>query len=1256
MQVRQQLKVAEQDREVKFKIWRKKTLQKETSPMSIGEARKYLIKFLPTSSTGCLPGSESVMLHGSDAYPLPGQLTQLVGKEGTVQGEVELGDGEPPLFRVKIGDAIVEVPRASLIPASTVLPETPHASDDNFELREESYGIELLKPSNANFTLRLLELANRAYLPPGVSLQADAGSDSVSVSVSVGDSGPVPNKLSVDNGRFRVIGEAVSSGSTKDIFVAFRGTSNLSEFFTDVDFGSQALDERLGGTGDARVHAGFQEAYFTLRDEVLQFCKQQVESSKPGEAVIFNVIGHSLGGALATLAAIDLSSGQHDLQDVCRPVKCVTFGCPRVGNQHFANAYATAVSDTARFTNKFDAVPRLPFTPADETDDAGGYLYWVVGTVLKWPQQKIGGQTDYQHVVQATVLDFGPSATFQAFASLSSLAGQFAALVTKHPKLSSVQGSLKALQSSEVITALAPGSDEDYKQALIPHFLVFYEANLRKAYQPWYVQIVSDKSVHQCSKAACQSACQATKAAWKHFVSQAGKSCTEAGVKDLASGAALTTLSAAGAAEAFEKATVVAPAVVETAASSIVAPVALGATIIGTAGTWYGLYKVSNQIAGVDQRMVDGFQRLSHTIESLSKTLADKIVERLCAQMNLKEAQSSIRSLQALGDAIQSDVRALEAEGNLSPESFSSFKDSRLDMWAKSKVLLKFFDEALPLEGVESESVFGMPGMLAQLLDAAAGAFQFLLSLELLFRSDRRSVMSRAKDMATEVLPRLVAYGKKCLYFPTAYKGLPSASVLIDTIVGTAASQEHMQIDACACLALQPASIEARLRASLKSETEIVLPSHQAGIERIMSQRDLTILDCALRIASPHSAHPRTGFVPTEVELRIAASHARSLDPARINLSSWSATDYELLAIAKAEGPNYFLTDVYLENTEVTDFGITELAKHCNSITKVDLGRTGVADWGVTELARHCSSITTINLGSTKVRDSGIMELASQCSSITSIDLTFTWVTDSGVYELARHCTSITTINLSWTEVTDSGITDLARHCSSIRNIDLSRTRVSNSGVTELARHCSSITTINLNSIKVTDSGVTELAKHCSSITNIDLQLTGVSDDGVAELGRHCRSITNISLSKTSGGVTDSGVTELAKHCSTITHIDLTETGVTDSGISELATHCSSINTIILGSTKVTDFGITELARLCSSITHIGLIGTEVTDSGVTDFAKHCSSIVTIQLRSTKVTDSGFNDLKRHCSLILNSDSSDTGVAQSVKAAFRGGA
>ena len=68
------------------------------------------------------------------------------------------------------------------------------------------------------------------------------------------------------------------------------------------------------------------------------------------------VVGHSLGGALATLCATDLV-----MEENITSVRLYTFGCPRVGNEAFAKALQNTTLVHTRVTHDRDVVPTLPF-------------------------------------------------------------------------------------------------------------------------------------------------------------------------------------------------------------------------------------------------------------------------------------------------------------------------------------------------------------------------------------------------------------------------------------------------------------------------------------------------------------------------------------------------------------------------------------------------------------------------------------------------------------------------------------------------------------------------------------------------------------------------------------------------------------------------------------------------------------------------------------------------------------------------------
>jgi hypothetical protein len=109
--------------------------------------------------------------------------------------------------------------------------------------------------------------------------------------------------------------------------------------------------------GEAWVHSGFLSAYDSVRGAVLGLVDVALAGEKSEWTVL--VTGHSLGGALATLCAYDLSHRSWGTRT--RPnLRMYNYGSPRVGNKDFAEAYNEKVPDTWRIVNGNDAVTAVP--------------------------------------------------------------------------------------------------------------------------------------------------------------------------------------------------------------------------------------------------------------------------------------------------------------------------------------------------------------------------------------------------------------------------------------------------------------------------------------------------------------------------------------------------------------------------------------------------------------------------------------------------------------------------------------------------------------------------------------------------------------------------------------------------------------------------------------------------------------------------------------------------------------------------------
>lgn len=137
-----------------------------------------------------------------------------------------------------------------------------------------------------------------------------------------------------------------------DIILSFKGTDNDAAFIENWMTNLNVLKKHpLSQYPDASVHGGFWDAWLSLKNEVLANI-DIVKASHPGVNTI-RVIGHSLGGAMASNAAMDLKLNYGFVTSV------VNFGSPRPGDFAYHSALLKEVPHW-RVTHHNDLVPHTP--------------------------------------------------------------------------------------------------------------------------------------------------------------------------------------------------------------------------------------------------------------------------------------------------------------------------------------------------------------------------------------------------------------------------------------------------------------------------------------------------------------------------------------------------------------------------------------------------------------------------------------------------------------------------------------------------------------------------------------------------------------------------------------------------------------------------------------------------------------------------------------------------------------------------------
>lgn len=151
------------------------------------------------------------------------------------------------------------------------------------------------------------------------------------------------------NGTDVIFAFILTSKEQNMVVLSFIGTYSLTLAINNYHFSQVPPTELNNYRTGLLVHEGFysiyKSIYKNIREEIAHLMKNENQQ--------LVITGFSLGGALANLAAFDLS--------VYQPI-IYTFAAPRVGNCQFAHDYngISSLSHTWRVFNTEDNVPTIP--------------------------------------------------------------------------------------------------------------------------------------------------------------------------------------------------------------------------------------------------------------------------------------------------------------------------------------------------------------------------------------------------------------------------------------------------------------------------------------------------------------------------------------------------------------------------------------------------------------------------------------------------------------------------------------------------------------------------------------------------------------------------------------------------------------------------------------------------------------------------------------------------------------------------------
>ncbi|KYK60903.1 hypothetical protein DCS_02042 [Drechmeria coniospora] len=133
----------------------------------------------------------------------------------------------------------------------------------------------------------------------------------------------------------------------EEIILAIRGSWSVRNWMAD----ALTFQIECPFSSGCRIHAGFWLAWSHIRERVTNIIIESHDKHRNYKVI---ATGHSLGGAVATIAAVDIYFRKKILVDA------YTYGSPRIGNNDFANFASLQPGNIYRITQGNDLITVLP--------------------------------------------------------------------------------------------------------------------------------------------------------------------------------------------------------------------------------------------------------------------------------------------------------------------------------------------------------------------------------------------------------------------------------------------------------------------------------------------------------------------------------------------------------------------------------------------------------------------------------------------------------------------------------------------------------------------------------------------------------------------------------------------------------------------------------------------------------------------------------------------------------------------------------
>ena len=134
--------------------------------------------------------------------------------------------------------------------------------------------------------------------------------------------------------------------------IAFRGTQTQIEWWRNLQATQKRYFDPKTKQQYGKVHQGYLKI---VRQQINSALIKAVKQLNPN--IPCYITGHSLGGAVATLSAIEIAL---QVPEIRSQIQLYTYAAPRIGDRDFVQAHSQLIPNSYRIVNLSDSVPLVP--------------------------------------------------------------------------------------------------------------------------------------------------------------------------------------------------------------------------------------------------------------------------------------------------------------------------------------------------------------------------------------------------------------------------------------------------------------------------------------------------------------------------------------------------------------------------------------------------------------------------------------------------------------------------------------------------------------------------------------------------------------------------------------------------------------------------------------------------------------------------------------------------------------------------------